>query len=142
MAPHTADELALECAAGFLGRASLLLAPGEVRPGGDVTARLDDGDVVQQAVEPAVPQAVQAVAHPTGAGRLKRGDAGERGELGDTETGPWRPKLRNEYGGHEWTDTLDGGQGGEVVGDGALDAPAHPPDPTAPRLRSGTRDRA
>ena len=58
MAPQAADELALEGAAGLLGRAPLLQAARKVGPCGGVAARLDEGDVVEQAVQAAVAQPV------------------------------------------------------------------------------------
>jgi hypothetical protein len=112
------------------GGAALALAPGAVGAGGLVAAGLDEHDLVHQAVQAAVALPVQPVPHPAGGGRLERGDARQRGELGLPEARPRAAQLGDESGGDD----------GALAGSAPTTAPCIPALP-ALRAPAGARER-
>ena len=124
LSPDAANEVPLERPSALTRGTPLVSPPLEVGAGGRIAARLDDRDLVHEAVQTAVAVPVEAVADAPGAGRLQWRNTGHRSQLRVPEARSWRPHLGDEPRRDDRPHADDLGQWGEPRPHGTVEVRA------------------
>jgi hypothetical protein len=122
--PDAADQVPLECTAGFTRSAAFLLSTSHVGLSRSIAALLGESDQVQEHVQTAVAAPAKTMTHLTRAGGLNWRDTGQDCDLRYAEAWSRHAQLGDQAGGNNGLHALNRQQRHEVFTHASLDIAA------------------